>query len=136
MRGDQEHASVTLDFDARVVDDVPPTVIVRGEVDLATVDRFASALDTAIAAGGGGGILLDLRETTFLGSVGLSALLGAHQRLGRLAEAIVVRDPAPAVRRLFDLAGVGHLFTLRTTEPGEALARDRRGSGPLAGPEA
>lgn len=126
MRGDQEHGPLALDFDAWVVDDVPPTVVVRGEVDLATVDRFATALDTAITAGRGSSIQLDLRDTTFLGSVGLSALLDAHHRLGRLAEAIVVRDPTPAVRRLFDLAGVEHLFTLRTSETRRAGSPGRR----------
>lgn len=118
MRWDQERANGPIEFDVEVVDGGDrPVVILKGEVDLSTVGPFTAALDTAIARcdGAGGGIELDLRETTFMGSTGLTALIAAHQRLGQVPEAIVLRDPSPAVRRLLDLAGLEDLFTLRET---------------------
>lgn len=118
MRWDQERATGPVEFDVEVVEDGNrPVVILKGDLDLSTVGPFTAALDSAVAmcGGAGGGIELDLRETTFMGSTGLTALIAAHQRLGQVPEAIVLRDPSPSVRRLLDLAGVEDLFTLRET---------------------
>jgi anti-sigma B factor antagonist len=116
MRWDPERAANAVEFDVHLVEDgLRPTIVLRGDVDLATVDRFTEALDAAIASCDGTGIELDLSETTFMGSTGLTVLLAAHHRLGQLPEAIVLLDPSPPLLRLFDLAGVGDRFTVRET---------------------
>jgi anti-anti-sigma factor len=86
-------------------------VVVRGEVDVATAPAFRAALDDALA--GSGRVEVDLRDTTFMDSTGLAALLAAHRRHGQ-AHALVLRDPSPAVRLVLDISGVAELVDVRT----------------------
>jgi anti-anti-sigma factor len=59
-------------------------VVVRGEVDLATAARFRAALEAAASVCGR--LEVDLRDTTFMGSTGIAALV--------LCKRQQVRDPA------------------------------------------
>ena len=87
-------------------------VVVRGDVDLATAARFRAALDAAVD--GCGRVEVDFRDTTFMDSTGLAALLGVHKRLGQAREAVVIHDPSPAVRLVLDISGVTGLVDVRT----------------------
>lgn len=85
-------------------------VTMSGELDLANRDRaemvLVEAADAATRA-----VVLDLRGLRFLGSTGLSILVGSAARATRrgLAHEIV---PSEYVRRLLVLTGVdGHLTT-------------------------
>ena len=71
-----------------------------GEIDLATVDELAQALDAAREEAGS--VVLDLREVTFMDSAGLRLVLEASLAGGAFA---VVRGPRE-VQRLFDLVGL------------------------------
>lgn len=71
-----------------------------GEIDLATVDELAQALDAAREEAGS--VVLDLREVTFMDSAGLRLVLEASRAGGAFA---VVRGPRE-VQRLFDLVGL------------------------------
>lgn len=118
MQMHRERAWTPDELDVRVVvDGAHPTVVVRGDVDLSNVALLAAALDTAVTKSNGSGIEVNLSETSFLSSSGITALLDAHVRLGQVPEAVVLRDPPPSVRRVLDLAGVTTLFTLRPTQP-------------------
>jgi anti-sigma B factor antagonist len=56
-------------------------ITVRGELDVATCPELASALATQAADRRS--ILLDLRSTEFMDSIGLRLLLDARERAGR-----------------------------------------------------
>jgi anti-anti-sigma factor len=71
-----------------------------GEIDLATVDELAQALDAAREEAGS--VVLDLREVTFMDSAGLRLVLEASLAGGAFA---VVRGPRE-VQRIFDLVGL------------------------------
>lgn len=115
MRSDQDPAPTPSEFGARVVSDgARPTVVVHGEIDLSNVDQFAAAVDAAL--GTGSSLELDLENTTFMDSTGLEVLVAAHIRLGQIPEAIVLRDPSPALRRLLQVSGVDRLVTVRPPE--------------------
>jgi anti-sigma B factor antagonist len=78
------------------------TVIVRvaGEVDMSTVYRLDSALAEAEASvAAPNPLVADLTEVTFLGQMGLSALLVAHQRCRRRRIPLVVVASHPQVLR-------------------------------------
>jgi anti-anti-sigma factor len=110
-----------VEFVARVVDDRPrPRVVAHGEIDLATGDQFAEALDAAMATGSS--IELDLRNVTFMDSTGIAVLLAARRRLGETPEAIVLVDPHPAVHRIFQLSGIEQLFATLSTPQSVAHA--------------
>jgi len=109
-------------FSAEVIHrDGAAVVVVRGEVDLATAARFRAALDAVVD--GCGRVEVDLRETTFMDSTGLAALLAAHRRLGQAREAVVIHDPSPSVRLVLDISGVTALVDVRTD--GARPASDR-----------
>ena len=71
-----------------------------GEIDLATVDELAQALDAAREEAGS--VVLDLREVTFMDSAGLRLVLEASLAGEGFA---VVRGPRE-VQRIFDLVGL------------------------------
>ena len=71
-----------------------------GEIDLATVDELAQALDAAREEAAE--IVLDLREVSFMDSAGLRLVLEASRDGRGFA---VVRGPRE-VQRVFDLVGL------------------------------
>jgi anti-anti-sigma factor len=75
------------------------SLIVRGEVDLATADD----LERAAIEAPGDRLVLDFRDVTFIDSSGIRALVRVAKRSGAR---IVIRDPAPRVERLFRLVGL------------------------------
>ena len=86
-------------------------VAVRGEIDMATAGQLWTALEAAMDACSK--VEVDLRETTFIDSSGLAVLVKAHHRSGRAPDAIVVREPSAAIRKILALAGMDKLFDLR-----------------------
>jgi len=58
----------------------------------------------------GHAVTVDLAEVTFMDSTGLTTLMDAHQQARSNGATFIVRRPSPAVRRVFDLAGVGRLL--------------------------
>lgn len=96
-------------------------VVCRGELDAAT----APGLRDVLAGIEEDDVLVDLCDTTFVDSTGLSTLLNALRRLTREERRLVVVCPSGAVRRTLRLT---HLVdTLRVAEdrPGalRSLAR-------------
>jgi anti-anti-sigma factor len=106
---------ITDDFTVRAdTDGCDATLYVVGEVDLATVGGFA-ALDRAIV-GFDGVVTVNLAGVTFMDSSALCALLRAHVALDAVGRTLVVAEPGPVARRLFELAGVRDTLRL-VTEP-------------------
>ena len=58
----------------------------------------------------GHAVALDLAEVTFMDSTGLTTLMDAHLAAESNGWSFAVRRASPAVRRVFDLAGVGRLL--------------------------
>ena len=100
-------------FSAEVIHrDGAAVVVVRGEIDLATAPAFRAALDDAVNSSGR--VEVDLRDTTFMDSTGLAALLAVHTRLGQAHKGLVIHDPSPAVRLVLNISGVAPLLDVRT----------------------
>jgi anti-anti-sigma factor len=84
-----------------------------GEIDLATIDELQAAVDAA--AEEAGGVVLDLREVTFIDSAGLRLVLQSARAIEVFS---VVRGPQE-VQRLFDLVGLDARLTMLDRPPGE-----------------
>jgi anti-sigma B factor antagonist len=95
-------ASVTLDHG---------TVALRlaGELDADSAARLHDALHAATV--GARALVVDLGEVTHLGSVGVSALLGAYTRSGGRVH-LAGLDGHPSVRRVATLLGLDQHFTV------------------------
>ena len=92
----------------------PAVVVVAGELDPHTAPDLAAHLE-ALVDGGARSVELDLGGLRFMDSSGLRVLLAAAERLAGAGGSLVLRDPAPAVRRLLDIAGVGDALPVRQT---------------------
>jgi anti-anti-sigma factor len=84
-----------------------------GEIDLATIDALQAAMDAAAAEAGG--VVLDLREVTFIDSAGLRLVLHSSRAIGDFS---VVRGPRE-VQRVFDLVGLDDRLTMLDRPPDE-----------------
>lgn len=103
------------EFSARVVDDSGQIVVaVSGEIDLSTGEELWQAIQEATTRSRR--LVIDLRETTFIDSSGLAVLVRAHQHLGQIREAVVLRAPNPSARKVLDISGVDRLLTIEDDE--------------------
>jgi anti-anti-sigma factor len=96
----------------RVETPEPGRVAVHGEVDAATAGSLDAAL-RATAAADGAEIVLDCTALTFIDSSGLSVLVGTHQRLSSESRTLVILSPPPSAVRLFEIAGLDRVLTIR-----------------------
>lgn len=87
---------------------------VLGELDIATAGRLWERLEPAILDGPRR-LVLDMAETTFIDSTGLTVLIRAHKLLGRVGGRLVLRDPAAPVTRVLTVSG---LFEVLDVEDG------------------
>ena len=78
------------------------TVVVRGELDLATAPLLRSVLDLA-CTDRAGRVDLNLSAVTFLDAYALSTVIAAHRRLSARGAVLLLRDPSPIVRRVIEL---------------------------------
>jgi anti-sigma B factor antagonist len=97
-----------------------PSVVVRGEIDIAAAPALELALDNAIRESTGA-FVLDLCEVEFLDSSGLRLILRARALLAREDRALAIVCPPGPVRRLFDETGIADLLFLYGS-PAEAAA--------------
>lgn len=81
--------------------DVHPdgSILVAGELDLASAPLLRTVLTNQIAAGLEE-IVLDLSQLAFCDSSGLSVLVWAHQELAAAGGKLVLRAPSNPVQRL------------------------------------
>jgi anti-sigma B factor antagonist len=83
-------------------------LVLHGEPDIATAHELVATLDRLGRQGDA--VELDLAEVTFMDSTGLTTLMDAHLAAQSNGWAFSLRRTSPAVRRVFDLAGVRRLL--------------------------
>jgi anti-anti-sigma factor len=102
-------------------------VLLRGELDIANAASLEEAV-RELCAGGTREIVVDLRGVEFIDSSGLRALLASMSVCEEHDCSYLVEQELPvAVRRLFDVAGVGGRFAY--TDGGAPGSRHMRHSG-------
>jgi anti-sigma B factor antagonist len=107
-----------FEIQASVLSDAVSLLLLRGELDLAA----AAMLRTRVEAAATRGLIIDLREVTFIDSSALRELLNARGELERHGSRLVLSGVPAPVRRLLDLTGTTHLFELAETRA-EAIRR-------------
>jgi anti-anti-sigma factor len=80
-------------------------IAVQGEIDVATAETLERALN-AIDVIDCRTVVVDLSEVSFIDSSGLKALLTGRRDLARRDIGLVVRNPQPQARRLFEVSEV------------------------------
>ena len=100
-----------IDFDARVAHlDGQVVVAVHGEVDVATSDALWTTVEGAMKLSPS--LVLDLSETTFIGSAGLTVIVRAYKWLEATGGSVVLRSPRPAVLAALRLTGLDRILTV------------------------
>lgn len=89
--------------------DDPRGLRLAGEVDLATVNDLAAALEPYVREGGD--ITLDMSGVRFLGSSGVQVLIRALDTLGGRGR-LILTHPGSSVRRLFEVMGLDRFENL------------------------
>ncbi len=89
------------------------TVSLAGELDLGSAPDLEQALNAAQASSAGH-VMIELAGLEFIDSTGLRLLLSAQRRADDSGQALVLRNPQPQVRRLFEVAGVLELISLES----------------------
>jgi anti-sigma B factor antagonist len=96
----------------------PGLVRVEGEVDVASCaalwERMAAEIERS------NGVILDLSETTFVDSSGLSVFVRAKRKLDTAGGSLVLRNPRPQVARVLALTGLDKVMTVEVDDPGDA----------------
>lgn len=117
--GMEEHSD-RLDVQVSVGDQVV-LVRVAGEIDIATVAAFRSALWSAPARPV---LQLDLSGLRLLSATGVRTLLAAHLRVRARGGELVLVDPSPVVARVLRVSGLHRVMPiLELTSPIEAARR-------------
>jgi anti-sigma B factor antagonist len=80
------------------------SVVVRGEIDMATAPKLRDTLNTLVDAGATR-IVLDCRGLDFLDSSGSGVLIAVRKRLGDDG-ALTLESPPAHVRKVLELTGV------------------------------
>jgi anti-sigma B factor antagonist len=75
------------------------TIALSGEIDVAATEAVRTQLDAASAPT----VRVDLCAVTFLDSTGLRVLIETAQRLAGEGRRLIVTNPPPSVRRVFDI---------------------------------
>jgi anti-sigma B factor antagonist len=87
------------------------TVVVRGEIDMATAPQLRDLLEELVS-GGSQRIVLDCRDLEFLDSSGIGVLVAARNRMGDAGE-MVIDSPTPHVLKVLEITGVSeHLSVI------------------------
>jgi anti-sigma B factor antagonist len=103
------------------LDDDRHLVAVRGDLDLHTAPELSDVLGRAIDDGRSR-LVVDLTETSYMDSSGLTALVVAHKRLRGRDGQLVIVNVDPSIARTFEITGLNLLFPL-VRERSEALER-------------
>lgn len=98
-------------FDAEVTrGEGEVVVLVRGEIDVASAPWLWERLVEAIPDTKR--LVLDLRETEFIDSTGLSVFVRALRRLRGDGGELILRSPRPGIRKILDITGLDQVFTI------------------------
>jgi anti-sigma B factor antagonist len=81
------------------------TVVLRGEIDVLTVERLRAALGEALASRPAR-ILVDLAGLTFIDSTGLGALIAGFQRARDAGVGFRLAHATASVRQILVLSGL------------------------------
>src|SRR5436190_14638862 len=86
-----------------VVSDPPAaTVVLDGEIDIATAPAIRRILLAAVS-GGNVHLAVDMSGVTFIGAAGIGVLVAAANRARQAGGSLSLLAPSPQVRRLLDV---------------------------------
>ena len=98
------------------------SMTVEGEIDLATADHLASALED-VRSNGTGNLVVDLSQSPFMDSTGLKTLVLANRRFAEDDRELVLAVHGGPVSRLIDVSGIDSSIRV-VAKPADVLTSD------------
>lgn len=98
---------LSSDFRAEILpgpDSASTVVRVVGEIDMLTAPSLRAVLETACE--GSRHTVVDMAGVEFMGSAGITALLGAADRARDCGGRLTLQNPARIVRRVMDIVSI------------------------------
>lgn len=96
-----------------VIDPGPPVrLAVSGDLDLATAEQFAAAIDEALATEPEQ-VILDLAGVAFIDSAGIKGMVKLANRCRLMGAALATINSSAQARRVLELTQLADLFDLR-----------------------
>lgn len=89
------------------VNEVDGVIEIIGEIDASTASQVTDAL-----TGRDGDVVIDVAGVSFIDSSGIRALIGSQQAIEMRSSTMTIRNPSPAVVRLFELSSLEEFFHL------------------------
>ena len=89
----------------------PPTVVVRGPLDLATIARVRAVIEDVLGARPSH-LVVDLSDCPSVDASALAMLLEVHRRMARSGGCLTLRGAGPRVVRVLSLTGLRRVFDL------------------------
>jgi anti-sigma B factor antagonist len=112
---DPDQIAPHLEVRTEEPDPATRVVVLRGELDVATVPAFREALNPLADNEAIECICVDLVEVTFIDSTGLMTLLNALRRVVRREGRLVIACNNPTVLRLFEATRTDATFEIVPT---------------------
>jgi anti-sigma B factor antagonist len=112
---DPDQLAPHLDVSVEEPDAASRVVVLRGELDVATVPAFRDTLNPLADDETVECICVDLVEVTFIDSTGLMTLLNALRRVVRREGRLVIACNNPTVLRLFEATRTDATFEIVPT---------------------
>ncbi|MDW3216116.1 MAG: STAS domain-containing protein [Ilumatobacteraceae bacterium] len=89
------------------LNEVDGVIEVVGEIDASTAGQLADAI-----AEREGDVVIDVAGVAFIDSSGIRALIASQQAVEAQGATLTIRNPSPAVLRLFQLSSLEEFFNL------------------------
>ena len=89
------------------LNDVDGVLEVVGEIDASTAGQLSEAIDERE-----GDVVIDVAGVSFIDSSGIRALISSQQAIEARSSKLTIRNPSPAVLRLFQLSSLDEFFNL------------------------
>lgn len=86
------------------------TLSIAGEIDVAVVREFDSALNSLIDAHPGSTVSVDMQAVGFIDSSGLGVLVGALKRASDSGGSVVLCNLQDSPRKVFEITGLRAMF--------------------------
>jgi anti-anti-sigma factor len=97
--------------DAETDSNEPIVLALSGEIDNANAAQVIARGLAALAAAAGD-LVIDLSEVAFLDSTALGALITIRNTADQQGRAVIVRNPQPHIRRIFEMTGQIEAFCI------------------------
>jgi anti-anti-sigma factor len=110
------------------------TVIVRGEIDMATAAEFRAAMTDRLSDGSVTSVHLDLSGVSFMDSSGVHAMLSVQRAAQSVGGDLRVTRSSPQVDRLLSVMGLDCVFAEAVSEFTTARVLGSRTVHQVAGP--